>query len=594
MLRSFFRFIFRTIFWICAFFGFILVALILTLFLSKSWPFEAPPKPLAHESVLTLTLKGHYLEHTTSGGLGGLLLGKEGSLYNLTRTILHAAQDKKIKGIVISLESPSLGAAQVQELREALMAFRKAGKQSWCYTDSFGESGSGTGLYYLATSCQQIWLQPLGDVNLTGLSIEVPFAKGALEKLDVKPEMVQRKEYKSYLETFTRDDFSEASREENQALLDSILSQFVDGIAKERAIPHDQVRLLIQNGPYLTEDALKEKLVDAIDFRHNLKSTIQKALGKHIKFIGIDSYFSTLPPKKTGNKVALIFGSGTIMRDGKDSSPMTEVTITANEAYKAFQLAIEDKDVKAIVYRLNTGGGSPVASETIYGIINYAKLHAKKPVIISMSDATASGGYWIAAAGSKIVAQPATITGSIGVFGGKFVLTGLFDKLGIKFGQMSTSENGGMWSMAQSFTPTQWLKLNAVMDHIYTNFTRRVALGRNMTPEQVEKVARGRVWTGEQALALGLVDQLGGLHTALEIAKKEGGLPFDAGVQIYPTPKTLLEELASLFGDEAEDNTFLQAGLLGTILNPFKKIMAVLTVLLSSQEILYTPVGEVK
>lgn len=593
MIRSFFRFIFQTIFWICAFFGFLIVALILTLYFSKTWIFELPAKPLAHESVLTLTLKGHYLEHTASGGLGALLLGKEASLYNLTRTILHAAEDKKIKGIVVSLESPSLGAAQIQELREALMTFRKAGKQSWCYTDSFGESGGGTSLYYLGTACQQIWLQPIGSVNLTGLSIEVPFAKGALEKLDVKPEMVQRKEYKSYMETFTRDDFSEHSREENQAIMDSILSQFVDGIAKERNIPHDQVRLLITNGPYLTEEALKEKLVDTIDFRHNLKPTIQKALGNHIKFIGLESYLTTMHQKKTGDKVALIFGSGTILRDGKESSPMTEVTITANETYKAFQNAIEDKEVKAIVYRINSGGGSPVASETIYGIINYARLHAKKPVIISMSDAAASGAYWIAAGGSKIVAQPATLTGSIGVFGGKFVLSGLFDKLGIKFGQISTSENAGMWSMAQPFTPNQWLKLNALMDQIYNAFTQRVALGRNMTPEQVEKVARGRVWTGEQALALGLVDQLGGLHKALEIAKKEVGLPFDAEVKIYPEPKTIFEELSALFGQD-EDDTFLETGILGSLLNPFKKIMAMWSFLLSSQEMLYTPVGEVK
>jgi len=574
--------------------GFIITSLILTLYLSKAWFFDSSTKPLAHESVLTLTLKGQYLEHTASGGLGALLLGKESSLYNLTRTILHAAQDKKIKGIVVSIESPSLGAAQIQELREALMAFRKAGKQSWCFTDSFGESGGGTGLYYLATACQQIWLQPMGSVNITGLSIEVPFAKGALEKLDVKPEMVQRKEYKSYLETFTREDFSEHSREENQAIMDSILSQFVEGIAKERTIPHDQVRLLIQNGPYLTEEALKEKLVDVIDFRHNLKPMIKKILGKHIKFIGTESYVTTLHPKKTEDKVALIFGSGTIMRDGKESSPMAEITITANEAYKAFQLAIEDKNVKAIVYRLNTGGGSPVASETIYGIINYAKLHAKKPVIISMSDATASGGYWIAVAGSKIIAQPATITGSIGVFGGKFVLSGLFDKLGIKFGQITTSENGGMWSMAQSFTPNQWLKLNALIDHTYDNFTKRVALGRNMAAEQVEKVARGRIWTGEQALALGLVDQLGSLHTALEIAKKEVGLPLDTEIHIYPTPKTIFEELASLFGDKEEDDAFIEAGLLGSILKPFKKIITVFTVLLSSQEMVYTPVGEVR
>lgn len=281
------------------------------------------------------------------------------------------------------------------------------------------------------------------------------------------------------------------------------------------------------------------------------------------------------------------------MRDGKES-PMSEVTITANETCKAFQNAIADKNVKAIVYRINSGGGSPVASEAIYGVIKYAREQGK-PVIISMSDAAASGGYWIAIAGTKIIAQPTTITGSIGAFGGKFVLSGLFEKLGVRFGEMSTSENAGMWSMANAFTPTQWLKLNAQMDHIYNAFTTRVAAERRMTPEQVEKVARGRVWTGEQALALGLVDQLGGgLHLALDLAKKEAGLPFDAGIHIYPEPKSFLEGLQALFSPDEEEDAFIESGILGAFLSPFKKLMAVLTMIFSSQEMLYTPVGEIQ
>lgn len=591
MIRGFFRFVFRAFFWICAVIGFLVAVALLGLYFSKYWPFHSVEKSLKQESVLSLKLHGHYLEHTSLGGLSVLFVGKNKSLYDLTRAVFHAAHDDNIRGLVVRIESPHLGVAQIQELREALVTFRKTGKPSWCYADSFGEGASGTGLYYLATGCQQIWLQPVGELNLTGLNMEVPFAKGALEKLDVKPEMVQRKEYKSYLETFTRDDFSEANREASQAILDSILSQFVEGIAQARSIPHDQVRFLINNGPYLTEDAFKEKLVDRIDYGHNLHAKVQEALGRSFSIIGVERYLTRLHSKSKGQKVALIFGSGTILRDGGDS-PMADVSIGSNETYKAFQSAIADKDVKAIVYRINSGGGSPTASETIYGIINYARLHAKKPVIISMSDAAASGGYWIAVGGSKIVAQPGTLTGSIGVFGGKFVLSGLLDKLGVKFGHISTGENASMWSAAQSFTPSQWLKMNQAMDHIYYSFTSRVAKGRQMTPEQVEKVARGRVWTGEQALALGLVDQLGGLHAALELAKKEAGLPFDAGVHIYPESKTIFEVLASLFGED--DDTFGSTGILGAILNPFRNVFAVMNALISSQETLYIPVGEVK
>jgi protease-4 len=591
MIRTFFKFIFRIFFWICALLGLNVVALIFIIYFAGLGPFANTSKPLEKDSVLTLTLNGIYVEHTDISGLESFVLGSNSSLFNLTRAIRHAAQDEKIKGLSVRLETPLLGPAQIQELRDALLIFRQSGKPSWCYTDTFGDSSSGTALYYLATACEEIWLQPMGSVNLTGIELEIPFAKGALDKLDVKAEIGQRKEYKSYVEMFTREDFSEPNREEYQAVADSILSQFVDGIAKERKLAHDHVRLLINNGPYLTHEAQTTKLVDHVDFRHNLVPIIQEKVGKDIDFVGVKSYLTTFHHTPEGDKVALIFGSGSITRDGGEDI-WDEVGISSNATYKAFKEAIEDKDVKAIVYRINSGGGSPSASETIYGIINYAKEHGKKPVIISMSDAAASGGYWISVAGTKIVAQPATLTGSIGVFGGKFVLSGLFEKLGIKWGSISTSENANMWSMAQSYTPAQWAKLNAELDHIYNSFTARVAKGRHMTLDQVEKVARGRVWTGEQALALGLVDQLGSLHTALDLAKKEANLAPETGIHVYPQNKTFLESISTLFDNE--DDGAIEVGILGTIMRPFQKIWAVFNILLSSQEKLYVPLGQIK
>jgi len=585
MIRTFFRFIFRFFYWICAFIGFIILALILSLYLGKIGPFTPSLKAIKHNSVLSITLNGTYVEHADSKGIESLIFGKNASLYDLTSAIIHAAEDEKIKGLVVRIESPSLGTAQIQELRDAFLTFRKSGKPSWCYTDSFGDLSSGTSLYYLATACQEIWLQPIGNVNLTGIAMEVPFAKGTFEKLDVKPEIAQRKEYKSFVEMFTRDSLSEANRESLQAIVDSILGQIVDGIAKERNLSHDQVRHLIDNGPYLMEEALRAKLVDRIDSRQNLVPAVREKLGDKVTFVSIGTYFNTFPPHIIGDKVALIFGSGAIQRDGGDS-PLNEIVIASNATYKAFQLAMDDKDVKAIVYRINSAGGSPIASETIYSMIKHVREHGQKPVIISMSDAAASGGYWISVAGSKIVAQPTTLTGSIGVFGGKVLLSGLFKKLGVTWGHVSTSENATMWSINEAYTPAQWVKLNSLMDHIYAAFSQRVAQGRKMTPEQVEKVARGRVWTGEQALALGLVDQLGGLHTALDLAKKEAGLPMDAGVQIYPPHKTFLESISSLF-DNKEEGSNAEVGVLETFLRPLKKVLAAFTFLLSSQEALY-------
>lgn len=590
MIRRFIKFIFSTVFWICAVVGFLILLLGISLyFLIGS---ETKNAPLKHPSVLAITLNGTYVEHTDPSGIQALILGKDASLYNLTRSIYHAAQDDKIKGLVIRLESPSLGIAQIQELREALLSFRKSGKPSWFYSDTFGEISSGTPIYYLATACNEIWIQPLGIVSLTGLHLELPFAKKSLEMLGVKPEIVQRKDYKSYPEMFTREDFSEPSKEALQAILDSILSQLVDGIAKERKLSHDQVRLLIEEGPFLLKEIQKAHLIDRVDFRQNLKPTIQKKLGDKIKFVGVKSYLKTIHSSKKEKNIALIFGSGTIERDG-EKSPWEEMKITSNLTYEAFQKAIKDKDVKVIVYRINSGGGSPVASETIRSLVREAQEKAKKPVIISMSDYAASGGYWISCAGTKIVAQPATLTGSIGVFGGKFVLSGLFEKLGLHWGHISTSDNANMWSMNQPYSPNQWVKLNAQMDEIYNEFIARVANDRNMTPEQVEKVARGRVWTGEQALALGLVDDLGGLQKALELARKEVNLPIDAGIKIYPHPKTFLETFSDLLEDKEEDPK-VQSGLLGSFLSPFKKAMSLFNRILSSQDTLYTPLGEVK
>ncbi|MBX9621433.1 MAG: signal peptide peptidase SppA [Alphaproteobacteria bacterium] len=592
MIRSVLKFIFSTFFWICSVIGIVFVSLIFFLYLGGIGPFSPSTQPLKKDSVLSIILNGTYVEHTDSKGIGSLFLGKEASLYELTQGIIKAASDDKIKGLVVRIESPSLGTAQLQELREALSTFRDSGKPNWCYTDSFGDSSSGTGLYYLATACEEIWLQPLGTVNLTGINLEVPFGKNALEKLDITPEIAQRKEYKSFVEMFTRDDFSEASREAQQAIADSILSQIVESIAKDRKLSHDHVRFLIANGPYLTQEALKEKLVDKVEFRQALIAVIKERLGQQIPFLKMASYLQNFQQSVPGDKVALIFGSGTIQRDG-GRSPLDEVVISSNATEKAFQQAADDKDVKAIVYRINSPGGSPVASETIYNIIRHTQQVAKKPVIISMSDAAASGGYWVSLAGSKIIAQPATLTGSIGVFGGKFIVSGLLEKLGVHIGNISTSDNATMWSFTQSFNPAQWMKLNAIMDDVYQNFTSRVAQNRHMTLEQVEKVARGRVWTGEQALALGLVDQLGSLTAAIALAKKEAGLPPTAGIAIYPPSKTLLEELASLM-DDSEDDSSHQVGVLGIFFQPLKKVMSVWTLLTSSPEILEVPLAEVK
>ncbi len=582
MIRNIFRFTFSVFFWICAAIGLSLIVLLLSLYLGHKSFLKTSTQPIKQNSVLTVTLKGTYTDHVQSKGLGALL-GKSASLYDLTRSIYAASEDERIKGLLLKIENPNLGKAQLQELRDALLSFKASGKLSWCYTETFGESSSGTDLYYLATACDQIWLQPLGTVNLVGINIEVPFGKESLDKLDIHPEIVQRKEYKSFIESFTREGFSKEGREAQQAIADSFLEQFVDGIAKERALNHEHVRDLIQSGPHLNRDAIKEKLVDQVNYRQNLEPTLKEKLGSHIQFVSLKNYLSTLPEEKTsGDKVALIFGEGIIQQNGKKTA-LGDLFISSSEAYNTFLSAAKDPHVKVIVYRINSPGGSPVASEAVYSVIKYIKDEFHKPVIISMGDAAASGGYWASVGGTKIIAQPATLTGSIGAFGGKYVISGLLEKLGVKVDSVSTSENATMYSFVHSFTPHQWQKMNALMDDVYDTFTERVAEGRGLSREQVERVARGRVWTGEQAHALGLVDQLGGLHLAIDIARQETGLKPSAGVEVFPKEKSIFEDIASLYGQE--DESLQNVGVMEAILMPIRKILAFCAFVCSSNMI---------
>lgn len=558
MIRALFRGIYRTFLWICTALGFGLMGAGVCFFffiLPRQFP---SPNPLVSPSLLTLTLKGSYEDHPRGGlGLDSFGLEKRASLYDLTKAITQAAQDKQIRGLVIHIDQPSFGMAQIQEIRDALLAFRKAGKPTWCYADSFGELTSGTNLYYLATACDHITVQPLGMLGLTGLMRELPFLKGGLDKLGVTPDLIQKKEYKSYEETFTREALSGPAREAEQAVVDSFLAQVIEGISQGRKLPHESVRSLINNGPYLLEAAQRHKLIDHIGFYDELLTQISKKLGQSLPSVKLEAYLKTLPLPLSEERIALIFASGTIQRE-KATSVFGGSLIEPREICKAFEDAMKDPTVKAVVFRIDSPGGSPSASEAIRHGIEQAKLRYKKPVIISMGNAAASGGYWIATPGSLIVAQPGTLTGSIGAMGGKFVFSGLFEKLGIQWDRVSTSENAAIWGFTNAYTPFQQAYIDAWIQQIYDGFISRVAKSRKMTLPQVEKVARGRVWTGEQALALNLVDRLGGLQTALDLGKIEVGLSPEAEVIVFPKQGTFLDTLRQLL-DEEEDSSGLIA-----------------------------------
>lgn len=542
----------------------LLIALSITALLFYRQAAEVP-----EDTVLMLNFGSELAEHTGSGGLAAVLSEPKYSLKHVVDAIDAAGMDDRVIGIVARLDHAGMGIAQAQEIRDAVMRFRAAsrdkGKFTIAYADTFGELGPGTLQYYLATSFDEIWLQPIGIVGLTGLVFEVPFAREALEKLHLKPRIDRRKEYKSYSEMFTENDFTPPGKEALKAVIDSIMGQIVKDIAVSRELSEADTLDIIDHAPLLGQEAHKQGLVDKIAYFDEVEKFIEEKTGREEyapmspqKYLKLNPK----PPLKRGDpKIALIYGTGDIYRDSSDKEPglFNPAMMGGNQLSHAFQRAIDDPDVKAIVFRINSGGGSAVASETIWRATLCAK-EAGKPVIVSMSDLAGSGGYWIAASATKIVAQPGTITGSIGVLGGKILTKGLWEQLGVNWGEMHKGANATMWSNTQDYTPQEWERLQAWLDEIYAAFILKVSEGRKLSLEHVGQIAKGRIWSGEDALKFGLVDKLGGLHTAIELAKIEINMQdMEVPVQIFPEPENITDKLLRLLINDDDDNKGLIA-----------------------------------
>ncbi|MEB3702549.1 Signal peptide peptidase SppA [Candidatus Bealeia paramacronuclearis] len=548
MISKFFKFFFKTFYGLCAALGFVVFFGALLIY---HYSLQKPSTAPVHENTfLTVTLQGDYPDYLKKDSLKHLLKREESSLYDLLTTLDAASQDPKITGLVMTLKTPGIGLAQLQELRDAILKFKKTGKPTLIYADSYGEMTSGLLHYYLASACDEIWMQPIGMLNILGLRLEQPYARDALEKIGVTPEFGGRKEYKSFVEMFTLNAPSEPAKEAQQAMLDSITSQVVEALAKSRKMNTDQILNAINNSPYTDLEANELKLIDRLEYRQNLKPALEERYGheKALHFLDFLTYQEVQAVDKIASPfqdhVALVFDAGAINSSDDDAEGlMRESFISSARTYHIFMELLKDPHVKSIVYRISSPGGSPVASETIASVIRHAKTKGI-PVVVSMGDYAASGGYWVSTEGSKIFAEPFTLTGSIGVFTGKFVIKDLWEKLGIHWAGASFGKNSGLDSMNTTFSPEEWERVNAFLDRIYSSFVNKVATRRKLSPDAVEKAAKGRVWTGEQAQSLGLVDQLGGLQDAIMFAKLEAKLDSDAEVLIYPKPKSLLEELS--------------------------------------------------
>jgi protease-4 len=400
-------------------------------------------------------------------------------------------------------------------------------------------------------------------VGLTGLRLETPFVKGTLDKVGAKFRGDQRYEYKSALDMFTQEKFTPAHRESMEAIKESIFRQMLRAVAAGRKLPEATLRALVDRGPLVAGEALQAKLVDHLSYRDETYEEVKKRGGEGAKLLFWDKYLELAGrPHTKGNRIALVYAVGGVTRGKSRFIPFGgTLTMGSDTVAAALRKAAKDQEVKAIVLRVNSPGGSYVASDTIYRETLRAK-EAGKPVVISMGDVAASGGYFVSMGADKIVAQPGTITGSIGVLGGKMVLSGLFEKVGLTFDHVEAGANAGMFSQTQDFTPSQWGRLQTWLDRVYLDFTTKVAQGRKLTRDRVHQIARGRIWTGEDAKRLGLVDEVGGLTTALALAKRLAGIAEseEIEVRLYPKPKKApledyLEMMQPSEPDSSEEET---------------------------------------
>lgn len=518
------------------------------------WLTRPDSEPLPDAMLLTLDLRRPVLEGQPGLAASWLRGGQDYHLLDLVQTLDRAARDPRVKGVYARLDETSRGFATTQELRQAILAVRAAGKTTLAFADSFGELSPGNEGYYLASAFEQIVLQPVGSVGLTGLAMEEPFARGLIDKLGVELEVTKRRDYKTVLDFATDRAPSPAHQEMSQSLLSSLDQQLRTGIEEGRPALAGRIGAVIDQGPYVGAAALEAGLVDRLDHEDVVLGELVRSDGG-LRRVDLDDYRErTMPdPDEAAGRIAVVHAVGPILRG---SAGFDGQAAAADDVADALAAAREDPDLRAVLFRISSPGGSAVGSETIAREIARLKA-AGKPVIVSMGDVAGSGGYWIAAEADMILAAPATLTGSIGVIAGKPVLQDLWDWLEVNWVSTSRGRHAGIWSPNRPYTPEEQAKIDGMVDAIYQAFKDRVAAGRGLDPAAVEEVARGRVWTGAQAEPLQLVDRIGGLSEAIAVAKDRIGLnPSDeVALVVLPDPD---KGLAQLLGR-------MSRGLIGTV-----------------------------
>jgi protease-4 len=504
------------------------------------------------ESVLVVRPAGELLERLPDDVVGQVLGGDATTVRGLIESLQKAKRDPRITSVLLlpaTLELPFWG--KVQELREAVVDFRRSGKTVTAFLEYGGDRE-----YYLASAADRIFLLPASPLDLTGIASYEIFLRGALDKLGAYPDFVHVGAYKTAVNQFTEKDFTPEHREMTESLNRDLYEQLVRGIAEARKKTPDEVRRLLDEGPFTPQAAKDAGLVDDLAYLDQLDDRVAalKQDDEARDRVEEQDYRRVTPRSvgvRPGSRIAVLYASGVIASGESTQDAVNGAVVGSDTLVEQLERIRDDDSIKAIVLRVDSPGGSAVASDVIWRELAITRdQNPSRPLIASMSDLAASGGYYISMPAQVIVAQPGTLTGSIGIFGGKVAIGGTLEKIGINTETVQSGKNAALSSPFDPFTPDQRAKLQSYMETFYGNFVRKAAESRHSTPEQIHAVAQGRVWTGRQARERGLVDELGGLDRAVAIAKERAGIPADEDVELvtYPPRRTLYEAIAEQFG----------------------------------------------
>lgn len=465
------------------------------------------------------------------------------SLRGVVEALRKAADDDQVAGLVVHVGGKQPTLAQSGELRSAVAELRAAGKPTVCWAETFGEMGPGNVGYHLASAFDEVWLQPSGDVGLVGVVAEAVFLRGALDKLAIEPQFGQRYEYKSVADTFMRESMTEANREMTTRLAESAMETVVRDVAAGRGLDEATVREIVEVAPLTAAEALERGLVDKVGYRDEVYADLRRRLGDvELKFVdrygkGGLAHAGASVARRGKPVVALVHAAGPIHLGRSSSSPMSGRSIGSDSVGAALRAAASDDAVKAVVLRVDSPGGSYVASDAIRREV-LALRRTGRPVVASMANVAASGGYYIAMPADHVLASAGTITGSIGVVAGKQVIRGALERLGIHRESVTVGRFADMLSSDRPFDEEEWARLERWLDRAYEDFTSKAAEDRGMPVEELRALARGRVWTGADAAAHGLVDELGGLERAVAVACERAGVDRDEiDLKVVPKPK---------------------------------------------------------